>query len=102
MKHTPGPWTVSCCEYMVETENETICTVHAVSNTGLSNIYDSYTREANVNLVSATPEMYNVLEYINAVFGSRSDDNETIPIETMRHVLNLSQKVIAKAKGETK
>ena len=34
-----------------------------------------------------------LLEYIEAVFRSRSDDNETIPIETMRHILKLVQKV---------
>ena len=50
---------------------------------------------------NAAQDMYYLTEYIISVFKSRSEDGETIPIDTMRHVLNLAEKAMAKSKGVT-
>ena len=54
----------------------------------------------NAALIVAAPDLYNVVEYVEAVFKSRSKDNETIPIETLRHILDISTKALKKTRGE--
>ena len=98
MSHTPAPWKAMRMNktLIISTDENEIATIKA---SGYNSVLDSGTRSANAILISAAPEMIDMLEHVLANWFAPEIDTGIGSIQDSDEIDKLAN-LIKKAKGE--
>lgn len=96
---TPGPWMVSKSEFPMLVFNDrrgAVCNVCFIDSTGIGGYKE---KNANAALISAAPEMYDILKHYFDLI-QRANDGDTISEQKIFEQAADIEKVLKKARGE--